>query len=74
MTDSPYPTIAADLKPCPFCGSKDVELQVFIESNYCSIHCLNCAGRTGLAYGNYDIDASWANAQKRAIDAWNRRV
>lgn len=68
------------LKPCPFCGSTDVELGNTHSASY-SIECLNCDGsiqgerkgaqrpRTKLA-----CEAAHRQAMRSAADKWNRRV
>ena len=53
------------LKPCPFCGSSDVEMEDH-EEGY-GILCRNCGvwATSGLW---------WFNDSKDAIELWNRRV
>lgn len=54
-----------DLKQCPFCGSKKLQ----IKDGYMpdrkilySVFCFNCGG-----------NGTWAVTKELAIDAWNRR-
>ena len=57
----------AELKPCPFCGSKDVSNSWYYDEAYegkiFHVRCHKCA-----ALG--PIEAT----EQQAIDAWNRRV
>ena len=54
------------LKPCPFCGSKDVHLfKVYCDYGdelWCE--CLNCEANAKSSFDD----------EQEAIDAWNRRV
>ncbi len=53
------------LKPCPFCGSSEVELDMYvgIEGFYYSVSCHNCGCKL------------WGkNTEKKAIDLWNTRL
>ena len=56
-----------ELKPCPFCGSKDVDVRthksLFVTNTY-GIICLDCGIQTGQSYTN----------KLAAIRVWNRRV
>ena len=57
-----------DLKPCPFCGGEDLEIDhaptydVYHPDVY-EVHCVECGGRGG---------EDWTKAE--AIEAWNTRV
>ena len=51
-----------NLKPCPFCGSKDVSISHVYGSLYQG-YCDNCTG-----------EGPWRNSRRGAIAAWNRRV
>lgn len=61
----------SELKPCPFCKSKDVELRAGMMFNG-AVHCNNCSADVVfdavriIADGNYD----WQTA---VTDGWNRR-
>lgn len=56
------------LKPCPFCGSKNVKLmatrQIIMldKTPGCHVFCLDCGGTTGY------------RTEKVAIDLWNTRA
>ena len=47
-----------ELKPCPFCGCKDV----FIDDTNCEVECMNCGAK------------SFDSETEDAIDAWNRQA
>ena len=51
----------AELKPCPFCGSKAVSAIDFVQYKY-GVYCINC-----------DACGPMAKTKQRAIDAWNKR-
>ena len=55
------------LKPCPFCGSKDVEIFEPIPKNAVgrAIVCKNCNVRVGFPTAYDDV---------MAAEEWNRRV
>ena len=61
----------AELKPCPFCKSKDVELRAGMMFNG-AVHCNNCSADVVfdairlIAEGDYD----WQTA---VTNGWNRR-
>lgn len=50
-----------ELKPCPFCGSEDVQLTGTDLTGWYVI-CWDCGGRGGLAH-----------RQEKAIEKWNDR-
>ena len=57
----------AELKPCPFCGDKDLidyEYQNYYSSPYCRLRvaCRKCGARGPLC-----------DSKEQAIDAWNKR-
>ena len=68
----------AELKPCPFCGSKNVD---FVDTPYwviakyqnklSAVGCRDCG-----AFGGVFNKLALADeeAEKRAIKSWNRRV
>lgn len=51
----------AKLKSCPFCGSKDISIEI-IDENY-SLYCEQC-----------EIEQGLYNSLDEAINAWNRRA
>ena len=61
---SPLHTVKVDdeLKPCPFCGSTDIEIAWFGKYGE-SVICLECGG-TGAQYTD----------RAKAIIAWNKRA
>ena len=50
-----------ELKPCPFCGSSNIEIMEWIPSTY-SVQCLNCEARTSREY-----------SKTLSIERWNTR-
>lgn len=55
----------AELKPCPFCGSKDIKLTDRIEKNSPKtfyVWCLGCG-----------TEGPFGLSPKSALDAWNKR-
>ena len=57
----------SELKPCPFCGSKDVDVithEFHLQTNTYGVMCLNCEAQTKQFYTN----------KFTAMRAWNRRV
>ena len=50
-----------ELKPCPFCGSSNIEIVEWIPSSY-SVQCLNCEARTSREY-----------SKTLSIERWNTR-
>ena len=74
----------AELKPCPFCGSTDIELSIKKTKYpfwYTSMYCkkCNCYGaRTkvtvqGLGYVTRDDIAFNKDTERIAVEAWNTR-
>lgn len=60
----------AALLPCPFCGTKDVEVRESITD--AMIACNNCGCRTGLVYLGAS-DASNAAKLREVAEVWNTR-
>ena len=70
----------AELKPCPFCGGKpylETSHRAFIKAKTTKVafvRCRSCEARTGRfelsAFGRSSFSEE---ANRRAIDAWNRR-
>jgi Lar family restriction alleviation protein len=52
-----------ELKPCPFCGSNDLDLCYVPKSHWVSCNVCNAEGPNG----NY-------STVKKAIAAWNKRI
>lgn len=55
-----------ELKPCPFCGSGDVEIEYLdkeFHDHYMFVRCKSCEASSAIYF-----------TRKRAIAAWNRRV
>lgn len=63
-----------ELKPCPFCGSKDV--RVITSPDHCVVCCGNC--HASITKMNFKVCSSIAetlkDAHPKAIEAWNRRA
>lgn len=62
------------LKPCPFCGGEDLELQNTHTASYW-IECLSCGCELhGEAFSPDDDFQAHHAAKDSAIEAWQRRV
>lgn len=62
-----------NLKPCPFCGSKNVTLFAYSEGGIC-VKCLDCSCQTGVC-SDYSIsNAEKDSAAERVLRAWDRRA
>ena len=66
----------AELKPCPFCGSKNIRINAY-GFGYYGIECLGCGVETA-RYKNISkyLEGSLPIEKKaeKAIEAWNRRA
>ena len=70
-----------ELKPCPFCGSKNIKTHAFIDEAI--VHCENCLSRV-IGYGQPERFVPAENGLYRrieeksapidAIEKWNRRA
>jgi Lar family restriction alleviation protein len=67
-----------EIKPCPFCGSKDVGVVPGTTFRWMFAFCSDCGAQAGevrvqtLGQGNKD---EWeAAARIRAVEEWNKRV
>lgn len=62
----------SDLKPCPFCGSENVELRSGVMFNG-AVHCNNCSADVVFDAVKLVIeeDADWKTA---VTNGWNRRT
>lgn len=54
-----------DVKPCPFCGSKDISIEKNDAVDW-EVYCKNCGATVG-AYDCYETI-------EEALEVWNRRV
>lgn len=71
-----------ELKPCPFCGSKDIAIEYYKETKdefpYWQICCDHCGATTGKCFIEYEyIDKafeSYFSAAEKAINNWNKRA
>lgn len=64
----------AELKPCPFCGSKDIRRVLTLKHS--EIYCASCQAfvSRGLMLGKCDsLDEAEECFGVDAIEAWNRR-
>lgn len=52
-----------NLKPCPFCGGKDLYVDAGEYRTEYEIRCVKCGGRV-----------SYFDTYQQAANAWNRRV
>ena len=60
------------LKPCPFCGSKDVKIYSYSDGGIC-VKCLDCYCQTQ-ACNDFNIaGAKKQSAYETVVEAWNRR-
>lgn len=59
------------LLPCPFCGTRDVEVRESITDAL--IACKNCGCRTGFVYLGAS-DASNAAKMRELVEVWNTRT
>lgn len=72
-----------NLKPCPFCGSKDITINKkkykghpieIYGMVYWKVECLDCDMNTGYCFdGDSDLQG-YKNGKEMAIAKWNRRV
>ncbi len=80
--------MSRELKPCPFCGGKDIRYSIkttggYIRKYHASMFCntCHCYGARILYqvpsdnkyYPRYDVEDN-TELQEKAIEAWNRRV
>lgn len=53
----------SELKPCPFCGCKDIGIETIEKYENHYLYCKHC-----------NIEQPLYNSLEEAIDAWNRRT
>jgi Lar family restriction alleviation protein len=63
--------MTSELRPCPFCGSGDVEVHETITD--AMVACNNCGSRTGLVFLGAS-DAENAAKIREAVAIWNGRT
>ena len=62
-----------ELKPCPFCGSKKVELKINKRLSACKVVCRSC-GSKGARIVRGITDENEEHMKVLAIGSWNRRA
>ena len=62
-----------ELKPCPFCGNKKVELKINKRLSACKVVCRNC-GSKGTRFVRGITDENEEHMKVLAIGAWNMRA
>lgn len=69
------------LKPCPFCGGKaylEKKFRAFIDgesARVAFVRCKQCNARSGrVKLSDYGRTSSSGEANKKVVDAWNRRA
>ena len=62
-----------ELKPCPFCGSKDVKIYSYSDGGIC-VKCLDCYCQTQTCSDYNIVGAKKQSAYETVVEAWNRRV
>ena len=60
--------MSAQLKPCPFCGSDDIEIRQPIQDSW-MFHCHQC--HAAVQFLTCDC---WGSTNHAAVLAWNRRA
>ena len=56
------------LKPCPFCGSHDIEIKQVIQDSW-MIHCHQCHAAV-----QFLKNECWSSKTHAVIASWNRRA
>ncbi len=60
-----------ELKPCPFCGSSNIELYKY---NYWRIHCRDCGTEMSLLhYTPSGHEVRQEHLEEAIVKVWNRR-
>lgn len=62
----------SNLKPCPFCGSENVELRDGIMFNG-AVHCNNCTADVIFYAVNLVVEETKKTWQEVMTENWNRR-
>lgn len=62
-----------ELKPCPFCGSSNVEANAYTDDwdAICDVRCRNCKALMSRTFYN---SSDCHEVRKEAVAAWNRRA
>jgi len=72
-----------ELKPCPFCGCKDISIRSHAYSGACQelvgkiyyyCECMDCDARTGDNFDEDDAFEMISSGMERAFFMWNIRV
>lgn len=71
MTSNRPVSEMVELKPCPFCGSTEIEQEETITD--AAVICRNCGSRTGLVFLGAS-EASNAAKMREQRDLWNTRA
>lgn len=61
------------LKPCPFCGSKNVKIYSWSDGGVC-VKCLDCYCQTQSRSDSCISDAKRESAVEHCIQDWNKRT
>jgi len=63
-----------EVKPCPFCGSRDIAICNTHSALYW-MECQNCGAQVdGKNYGDRNDDESHLEAARSALSTWNHRA
>lgn len=60
--------MSVKLKPCPFCGSEDLEIKQVIQDSW-MIHCHQCHAAV-----QFLKNECWSSKTHAVIDSWNQRA
>lgn len=62
-----------ELKPCPFCGSR--KIQITVKSSWAMVACTNCRANINLEHRDfYDPEEAAQYFVPLLSSAWNRRI
>ena len=70
-----------ELKPCPFCGSKEISIEYYKETEddapYWQICCDMCGTMSGKCFIDYEYinqaHRAYLEAAEKVVDRWNNR-